>query len=661
MRRLILAVVLMVAGVCSLASAATPITVSIDATDVSRRLFHSTSSVPVPSGPCTLVFAKWIPGTHSPAGMIQQIAGLKFSAGGKPIAWHRDLVDMYAFHCDVPEGASAVDVAMDFVAPAEGNFLSENTTASTADVAIVHWESLMLYPQGAKASDVTVQASIKLPAGWDFATPLPQDEKSENQVKFSQVSLYTLVDSPVLAGRHFKKIKLSSGSTPLTELDLAADDEANLEIRPQTVDAYKHLVTEAGKLFGTYHYSEYHFLVTLSDPLIGGGLEHHQCSEDRMRAGSFVDGPMVGGGSLLPHEYVHSWNGKYRRPAGLATSDYQQPMKDDLLWVYEGLTEYYGEVLTARSGLNTQRQFRQRLANLAAALDNEPGRGWRPLADTAIAAQLDSDGHDFESWRRGLDYYDEGVLIWLDADTLIRKQTGEKKSLDDFCKLFHGGKGGPPELKTYELADVVAALNDVAPYDWAKFFDERVTQVSEHAPLAGLQRAGWKLIYADTQDNNDRPQQRRRFAGGSFPYSLGFAVNMEGQIVDVTVGKPAFNAGLSAGMKLVAVNMRQFSANVLRDALLAAEKSKDPIELLIQAGEHFKIYKLDYHDGPRYPRLERVSAQPDLLAKITRQSDILEKIIKSIVPGPATAPATQPASLRERSAAIKSDDLAGHI
>jgi len=542
---------------------------------------------------------------------------------------------MYAFHCDVPEGASAVDVSMDFVAPAQGNFESENTTASTADVAIVHWESLMLYPQGAKAEDVRVQASIKLPTGWDFATPLPQAEKSEGQITFEPVSLYTLVDSPVLAGRHFKKIKLSSGQTPLTELDLAADDEADLDIRPATVDGYKRLVTEAGKLFGAYHYSEYHFLVTLSDPMIGGGLEHHQCSEDRMQAGAFTEGPLGSrGASLLPHEYVHSWNGKHRRPAGLATNDYQQPMKDDLLWVYEGLTEYYGEVLTARSGLETPRQFHDRLAGLAAFLDNEPGRGWRSLADTAIAAQLESDSRDFQSWRRGLDYYDEGVLIWLDADTLIRKQTGEKKSLDDFCKAFHGGTGGPPTLKTYELADIISTLNDVVPYDWAKFFDERVTQVSEHAPLGGITRGGWKLTYADTQENNDRPQRRRGGAGGSFPYSLGMSVGLEGQITDVTVAKPAFAAGLAAGMKLLAINMQQYSATRMRDAMLAAKKSKDPIELLVEVGDQFKIYKLDYHDGPRYPKLERVSAEPDLLAKI----------IKSGAVAPATAPTSQAAS-----------------
>lgn len=639
-------------SVCTFAKAAGPITVSIDATDVGRRLFHSTSSVPVSSGPCTLVFAKWIPGTHAPAGMIQQIAGLKFSAAGKPLEWHRDLVDMYAFHCDVPEGATAVDVAMDFVAPAQGNFESENTTASTANVAIIHWESLMLYPQGDKADDVTVQASIKLPEGWDFATPLHSAEKSEKQITFEPVSLYTLVDSPVMAGRHFKKIKLSSGSTPLTELDLAADDEANLEIRPATVDGYKRLVSEAGKLFGTYHYSEYHFLVTLSDPLIGGGLEHHQCSEDRMRAGAYSEGPLGGGGaSLLPHEYVHSWNGKHRRPAGLATSDYQQPMKDDLLWVYEGLTEYYGEVLTVRSGLETARQFHDRLANLAAMLDNEPGRGWRPLADTAIAAQLDSDSHDFGSWRRGLDYYDEGLLIWLDADTLIRKQSGDKKSLDDFCKAFHGGTGGPPTLKTYELADIVSTLNVVVPYDWAKFINQRVTQVAEHAPLGGIDRGGWKLTYADSQDNSDRPQGRRRGgAGGSYPYSLGMSVNLEGQISDITIGKPAFNAGLAAGMKVTAINMQAYSSTRMRDALVAARKSNDPIELLVQVGEQFKVFKLNYHDGPRYPKLERVNAEPDLLAKI----------IKAVATTTTTAPTSKPAS-RDGTAAVEMNDLPGHV
>jgi predicted metalloprotease with PDZ domain len=429
------------------------------------------------------------------------------------------------------------------------------------------------------------------------------------------VTLTTLIDSPVLAGSYFKKVDLGESLGRSHRLDIAADTASSLAITPETTQHLKNLVTESGALFAARHYAHYDFLLTLSDGTAHFGLEHHQSSDDRTAEKSLVDpGELKLFAGLLPHEMVHSWNGKFRRPAGLATGNYDAPMKGELLWVYEGLTQYLGSILTARSGLWTAQEYRDYAAGVAASLDNRPGRDWRPLADTAVEAQVlyNSPGY-WSAWRRGVDFYDEGLLIWLDADTTIRELTKGKKSLDDFCQAFHGAPSAGPEVKPYTLDDVVAALNKVAPYDWAGFFHDRVYKVAPRAPMGGLARGGWKLVYGEEPTAFAKTTTR---GGVNAWYSLGFSAGAKGDLYDVRPGSPAFSSGLIPGMVLVAVDGRAFSAEALTEAIRAAKGTKEPIRLTVKSGLLVKDLAVDYHGGERYPRLERIEGTPDLISQI---------------------------------------------
>jgi predicted metalloprotease with PDZ domain len=484
----------------------------------------------------------------------------------------------------------------------------------------LNWNAVVLYPKGARSDDVNFVPSLTLPAGWKFGTALPVARTAGDDVEFAPVSLTTLVDSPLIAGVHYRKIQLSKpGETPVHVMDLVADSEPDLAMTPQDLAAYQKLVAETGELFGARHYRHYDFLYTLSDQVGGHGLEHHESNDSAAAERTLIDPDLhMVYADLLPHEFAHSWNGKYRRPAGLATPNYQEPMIGDLLWVYEGLTEYLGTVLAARSGLWTDEQYREALAETAASLDHEPGRTWRSLEDTARSVQmLRMLGGQWRSWRRSLDYYSESQLIWLEVDAIIRQQTHGQRSLNDFCRRFHGGESGPPKVVPYTFDDVVATLNEVAPYDWAKLLHERVDVTSTHAPLGGIERSGWKLVY------NDKPnlfakagEQLRKSA--SFSYSLGFSVGAEGKLGDVIVGSPAYQSGLGPGMTLVAVNGRKWSPSVLRAAVKAAQGSDQPIELLVENAQFFKTYSINYHDGEKNPHLERVAEQPDILGDILK-------------------------------------------
>ena len=591
------------------------ITLSVDATEAPRKLFHARMTMPVSPGPLTLVYPQWIPGEHGPTGPIINLAGLKITTGGKTIAWRRDDADMYAFHLEVPAGAKEIEVALDFLAPAfAGGFTAGAST--TGHLAIVTWNQLLLYPAGSNVSDVTFKANLNLPAGWKFGTSLPVVSQSGGKVDFAPVSLERLVDSPVLAGEYFRVIQLAAN--PPNEIDIAADAPADLELNQELTTTLKRIVSEAVSLFGATHYAHYHFLLTLSDHTAHFGLEHHESNDSRVPARSLLDDALrdVSLG-VLPHEFVHSWNGKFRRPAGLTTPNYQEPMKGELLWVYEGLTQYLGNLLSARSGLWTQQQYRDHLAEIAADLDHKTGRMWRPLADTAIAAQiLYGSPSEWNSSRRSVDFYDEGWLVWLDTDTKIRELTGGARSLDDFCKRFHGAPSTPPMVKTYVFDDVVATLNDVAPYDWRNFLLVRLNSTDFHAPLGGIERGGWKLIYKGTPNAflKDFEQVRRSTEMG---YSIGLRLNDDGTIADVIEGMAAANAGLGPGMKLVAVNGKAYAPEVLRDFVRATTDPKQRrLELLVNNEGQLETHQLTYGEGEKYPVLERDQSKADLLSKI---------------------------------------------
>jgi predicted metalloprotease with PDZ domain len=612
----------LLAALATSLAAQTPIRVRVDASDAPQRVFHVQMNIPAAAGPATLLYPQWIPGDHAPDGPIVQMVGLRVSAGGKSVAWRRDDVEMFAYHVDVPAGAEAIEVRFDFLAPADsGGSVYASSPSATRELAILNWNQFVLYPKGANADAIQYQAVLRLPDGWQYGTALPEARHIGTEVEFQLCSLTTLIDSPVLAGRHFRTIDLGVADARPHFMHIAADSDRALEMEPATVTAYKNLVTEAGALFGARHYRDYHFLLTLSDHVAPEfGLEHHESSDDRTVERFLVDeAPRSVNASLLPHEFAHSWNGKYRRPEGLTSGGhdggYEKPMKGDLLWVYEGLTEYLDQILTPRSGLWTAEEFRDSLALTAAALDAESGRKWRPMEDTAAAAQiLYYAPDDYADYRRGVDYYPEGVLIWLDADVTIRRLSKGARSLDDFCRAFHGPPSTGPAMKTYRLEDVVAALNAVQPYDWAKFFRDRVSAVTPQAPLGGIENGGWKLTYDETRSefykNNEEVHKMV-----DLTYSIGVKVkDDDGTIIDVVYGGPAQKAGISPSVKVIAVNGRQYTGTVLREAVKAM--TSVPLELLIKTGDFYETHRIEYRGGERYPHLTPAEGQADLLSKI---------------------------------------------
>ncbi len=611
---------------CLLASAvsiwaqtkANPIRLDLDLTNAPRKTLHAHMVIPVKPGPNTLEYAKWIPGEHAPSGPIDNFAGLILKANGQTIAWQRDDVNMFAFHINVPDGVSEIEADCDFLATAAPSGFSAGASTGP-NLAVVAWNEVALYPAGMPSGEIMVSPSIKLPEGWQMGTALLKTGSNGASTRFETVSLETLVDSPVLAGRYFKEIPLAPDVAPKHYLDLVGDGPEDLELSSEEIAQFGNLVKEAGSLYKSRHYDRYHFLFTLSDSVAHFGLEHHQSSDDRVEARNFLDEDLkLINAGLLPHEFTHSWNGKYRRPAGLATPNFDKPMKGDLLWVYEGLTEYFGDVLTARSGLWSAEQYRDAMAVTAAEADHRPGRTWRDLQDTATAAQtLYSTSSEWDNWRRSVDYYPEGELIWLDVDTTMRKLSAGKHSLDDFAARFLGvGGNTPPEVIPYEFSDIVANLNAIVPNDWDHFLRERLDTKSPHAPLGGIRNGGYRVDYTDKPNEYSRALESRDHGVNAW-YSLGFDTADE-SIRDVLVGSPAYQAGLGPGMKLVAVNGRRATDELVHAAIRDAKSSKEPIEFIVEYAGYFKTVKIDYHEGEKYPHLAREANMTALLDEILK-------------------------------------------
>lgn len=595
------------------------VTLSVDATEAPRKIFHSQLTIPASPGTLTLYYPKWIPGEHAPSGPVIDTAGIKFTGNGQILKWRRSLDDGWTINVEVPAGVNEVHATLDFLSETEEEGAYTSGRSATAKLAVISWNQLLLYPKGWTADQINFSASLRLPSGWKFATPLPVASQSGDEVRFSTTSLYTLVDSPVLTGEYLKAVALNQGQTPAVELDVAADSAVALEPPSDVWDNYRNLVKQATTLFGATHYRDYHFLYSLSENVAHFGLEHHESNDSRSDERTLIDPQLrILHGALLTHEYVHSWNGKYRRPADLTTPDYQQNMRDDLLWVYEGLTEYLGDVLAARSGIWTPDQYRDELARTAAMMDHRTGRVWRNLQDTAdFAPELYFSSHAWEAWRRGVDFYEEGELDWFWVDTIIREQSKGKKSIDDFCHLFHGAPSTPPMVKTYTFDDVVNALNQIVPYDWRGFWTQRLTTHDAHAPFGGIEGSGWKIVYDENRSEMIRAREEAyREIDASF--SIGLLIKEDGTIVDAVEGMLAARAGIGPGMKLVAVNGRRFTPQVLRDALALGKNSKEPLQLLVENTDYFRTFNLDYHEGEKYPHLVRDESKPDLLTDIVR-------------------------------------------
>jgi predicted metalloprotease with PDZ domain len=608
---------LMPARALPMPPASTAITLDVDATEAPRRMFHAALSIPARPGPLTLYYPKWIPGQHSPSGPIEGLTGLRMAAAGKPLAWRRDPVELYAFHVEVPKGADRVDVTLDFASTVGKGDRFGSWPCATERIAVIAWNQVLLYPAGVPAESLRYRASVRLPDGWKFGTALRTKRKEAGRVVFQAVSLPMLVDSPLLAGLHFKAIPLAGEVRPAHELDLAADSPEALAVGEARLKAHENLVREADALFGAMHYSRYHFLLALSDGLTYFGLEHHESSQNHMPERGLVDDDKwVGHADLLAHEYAHSWSGKHRRPADLAAPGFEVPMKTELLWVYEGLTTWLGWVLAARAGLLTPEQARGYLAVAAAEQEHRTGRAWRPLLDTAVEApRLFGSPGAWQSWRRGADFYDEGLLLWLDVDGILREQTSGKRSMDDFCRRFHGGEGGVPSVRPYTFDDVVATLNDVAAYDWRAYLTRRLTATTPRAPLEGIGRGGWKLEYADTITDYEKAVTKAR-EKTDYSWSLGFSLDKEGVMGDVIEGSPAARAGIGPGMKLLAVNGRRQTEEAMGDALRAAARDRKPLELLVANGDFYRTFAVRYTDGPRYPRLVRDPSREDRLTRL---------------------------------------------
>jgi predicted metalloprotease with PDZ domain len=586
----------------------------VDATDAPRNILHSVVTIPVNAGDVTLVYPKWIPGNHRPTGPIQNLVGLHIKAKGQELDWRRDLEDMYAFHVQVPAGAGEIEASYDTIT------YNGKSSAASSKVLDLLWNQVVLYPQGTATDDVQVAASILLPEGWKFGTALTPTHQSGNTAEFEQVSLTRLVDSPLIAGAIYRKVQLTkTGDNPVHVIDMVGESEASVQMSDKDLASYKQLVAETEKLFGARHYEKYHFLWTLSDQTAHHGLEHHESSDNGTSEDNLSDPNWHNlEADLLPHEFVHSWNGKYRRPEGLVTPNYQKPMKGDMLWVYEGLTDYLGDILSARTALRSPDQWRENAAYTAAMLDHRIGRTWRPLQDAATSVQiLFTAPPEWTNWRRSADYYPEGFLIWLEVDTLIRQQTHGQKSLNDFCRLFYGGPSSAPKVVPYKFEDVVATLNQVSPYDWAGLLRQRLDSKSAHAPLGGIENGGWKLAY--TEEKNATMEAREKTSESlDLSFSLGIIISKEGAMIDVIPGSPAYQAGAGAGMKLIAVNGRKYSKDIMRTALHASLNSQQPIALLVENGEYYSTFQVNYHNGNHYPHLLRNEGQPNLLDEIIK-------------------------------------------
>ena len=623
------------------AAAFAQIKIVADLTDAPRKLYHAEIDIPVKPGTIALTTPEWIPGNHRPTGPVDDITGVVFTANGQTLKWRRDDQDLYQFHVTIPKGVTTLHAHLDCIV----------TARISQKLAVLEWEKLLLYPANTPVANIAIQPSVTVPMNWGIGTALtplgfvgktvrrvggegynPPQKPNTLTADYAATTVEQLEDSPVITGQYFHEFALAPEITPKHFIDVVSDSPEDSNLRPAVLVALNNLVRETGAAYNVRHYNVYHFLLTLSDVAGGEGLEHGQSSDNGVGEKGFSDDAhQLGKADLLSHEFTHSWNGKYRRPFNLYQDDFHKMQQGSLLWVYEGMTHYLGNVLAARSGLKSADQYRDMLALSAASLDYSPGREWRSTEDTAIAASILRGGNPaWSNWKRGQDYYQEGELFWLDADTLIRQKTDGKKSLTDFLHIFLG-KGGNtgPLIVPYNREELIADLNQVMPYDWAAFLHDRIDNQNPRADLDGIERGGYKLVYTDKPNKSEKTLAAvySRRGGGAVDvwYSLGFHVSGEGLISDVRWNSPADKARLFPGQKIIAVNGNVFSPDALKAAVKDARGKTEPIHLLLQSDTFISPADLDYHDGERYPSLVRVDSTPDLLDAITKPLTTPEK------------------------------------
>lgn len=585
------------------------IVLDVDARRSAQRILSAREIIPVDGpGPLTLRYPQWLQANHAPTGAVGSFANLRFTAGGRALTWKRDPVDMYAFRLDVPAGVDRIEATFDVVGTGGGRAFA------TPDLVGLQWERVLLYPAGHYARAIAIRPSVQLPDGMTGVSALDGEPRTGRAV-YPVTDVETLVDSPMFAGRHFKAWPLRRG----VDLNVVAEDPKSLAASPEQIEAHGRIVDQVDKLVGARHFDRYDFLLVLQESGFGGGVEHHRSSENGSVNGYFTDWagtPVVRG--LLPHEYFHSWNGKFRRPTATWRPDFHVPIENELLWVYEGQTSFWDVVLGARSGMVPKVVVLGQIASDAAFYQAQPGRGWRPLADTVNQPIISYGGSQpYPSAQRGAEYYNESALIWLDADTLIRQRSGGKRSLDDFARSFFGVRPGDRGVLTYTRADLVAALNAVQPNDWDSFLHERIDQPGAPVPLAGIERGGYRLVFRDEPNPYDKAAASLR-KQLDLTFSLGARVGMAGSILEVQWGGPLFQAGIGSGATIVAVGGRTYSDDTLKAAINAARTSREPIRLFVKEGTRVREVALDYHDGLRWPWLERKVQGEALLDSLLR-------------------------------------------
>lgn len=582
------------------------LTIDVDATDTARAIYRVKQTIPVAAGPLTLLFPEWLPGNHAPRGPINQLAGLRITANGQPVQWRRDNVDVFAFHLDVPAGVSALNVQFEHLSPTQG---AQGRITMTPEMLNLQWEKMALYPAGYFVRNIMITPSVTLPAGWTAATSLDLANRAGNRIAYQPVSFETLVDSPMFAGLHYRKEKLA----PDVNLNIFADRPEDLAAKPEHIAAHRRLVEQTLKLYGADHYDEYEFLLALTDKLGGIGLEHLRSSENSHPRDHFTAWEAGSAGrDLLAHELNHSWDGKYRRPAGMIAADYSTPTRPELLWVYEGMTQFWGNILSARSGMMPVEDVKSELARSAAYYDILPGRSWRPLIDTTYDPIINARRpQPYSSYQRAEDYYSEGMLIWLDVDSIIRERTNGKRSIDDFARAFFGVNPDDQGINPYTFQDLVQGLNAVAPYDWNGYLTQRVEQVGK-APLDWLQRGGYRLTYTDTPPAYFKSREKDREIV-DLTYSIGATMGKGGVIGGVAWDSPLFNQGLHGGVTILAVNGREYSDDLFKSAIRDAKTSRQPIQLLVKEGDSYRTVPLSYFEGLRYPTLEKIGSGPSSL------------------------------------------------
>ncbi|RUL74969.1 M61 family metallopeptidase [Dyella choica] len=592
--------------------------IEVDATDIAHRVFRVHETIPVAAaGRLTLLYPQWLPGNHAPSGPIDKFAGLTVKANGKVLPWTRDEYNVYAFNVDVPQGAGEVEVDFQFLSPQDTR---QGRVVMTPEMLNLQWNTVTVYPAGYYARQIKAEPSVKLPAGWQFGSALEVAAQDGDNVHFKPINYDDLVDSPIYAGKYFKRLDLDPGASTPVHLNLVADDPKYLEVTPEQLKIHRQLVQQMYKLYGAHHYDHYDFLLSLSDKMSGNGLEHHRSSENGTPPAYFTEwekGWVMR--DLLSHEFNHSWDGKYRRGADLATPNFNVTMGDSLLWVYEGQTQFWGQVVAARSGLWSDKQYLEMVAAVAATYDKgRPGlASWRNVQDTTndptIATRRPL---PYRNYQGSEDYYSAGEMIWLDVDGKLRELTGGKKTIDDFGKAFFGVNPGAWDVDPYTFEEVVKTLNDISPYDWASYLR---TRLDGHGPLTGgLASHGWKLVYNDKPSDAIKAMEMFRHVT-DLTYSLGVSIGKEGAINDVLWDGPAFNAGLSPGMTIVAVNGHGFDSDAIKEAVTAAAKdSGQSIELLVKNFDEYKTLRIDYRGGLKYPHLERDSSKPDTLSQLIK-------------------------------------------